>query len=111
MVEASECFCLECRALQASQNTILRQSTEVADKIGFVPYAKVCNDTDPNPPVRSRDRATLAGCDVACDNLGSPYSGRAKDLGRPEMRDTWLDQGKGQSLCQRDAVAHTSEQA
>merc|ERR1711884_676885 len=82
-MESGKCFRIERRAFQAGPYTFLRQSTEVAGKISFVLYVKVCND------------------------LGKPYPCTAKDLDYPKKRDAWLDQNKKQMLYQRDVVANT----
>merc|ERR1712242_590630 len=107
-MNSGKCFRIERRAFQAGPYTILRQSTEVAGKISFVFYIKVCNDPESKPiPVQSRDYTALAGCDNVCTNLGKPYPCTAKDLDYPKKRDTWLDQNKKQMLYQRDVVAST----
>jgi muconolactone delta-isomerase len=107
-MESGKCFRIERRAFQAGPYTFLRQSTEVAGKISFVFYVKVCNDPGSKPiPVQSRDYTALAGCDNVCTNLGKPYPCTAKDLDYPKKRDAWLDQNKRQMLYQRDVVAST----
>jgi len=107
-MESGKCFRIERRAFQAGPYTFLRQSTEVAGKISFVLYVKVCNDPGSQPiPVQSRDYTALAGCDNVCTNLGKPYPCTAKDLDYPKKRDAWLDQNKKQMLYQRDVVANT----
>merc|ERR1712099_152140 len=105
MGESGKCFRIERRAFQAGPYTFLRQSTEVAGKISFVLYVKVCNDPGSQPiPVQSRDYTALAGCDNVCTNLGKPYPCTAKDLDYPKKRDTWLDTNKEAMLEQQGKI-------
>ena len=80
VMEPSECFRLERRALQAGPNTSLHQSAEVTGKICRVLHVKVCSYAGPDPPVLSCDSATPAGCDNVCINLGKLTAARREIL-------------------------------